>query len=225
MNLVRATDKPLDATGSKPLVRPKGRLIFALDATASRQPTWAIARELQARLFTDSAPVGQLKVQLAFYRGDECKFSKWHDSGETLVNLMYGIECVGGVTQIRKILSHAVTETLKEQVQGLVFVGDALEEPIAELASIAGELGSLHTPIHVFQEGRDAAVRDGFRLLALRSGGAYYELDPNRPGGIAKFASQLGAIARHVVGDKTALPRSAPAQALPKPGNPGRLLR
>jgi hypothetical protein len=37
---------------------PRGRLIFALDATASRQPTWDTACELQADMFREAGTVG-----------------------------------------------------------------------------------------------------------------------------------------------------------------------
>jgi hypothetical protein len=41
-----------------------GRLVFALDATASRQPTWDTACELQAEMFREVAVIGGLSVQL-----------------------------------------------------------------------------------------------------------------------------------------------------------------
>ena len=43
-------DKSVIIMGSQSPALPRGRLMFALDATASRAPTWAIARELQAKM-------------------------------------------------------------------------------------------------------------------------------------------------------------------------------
>ena len=40
----------------------RGRLVFALDATMSRQPTWDLACELQAGMFAAAASVGGLSV-------------------------------------------------------------------------------------------------------------------------------------------------------------------
>ena len=51
-----------------------GRVIFALDATASRQPTWDTACMLQAEMFRETATIGGLDVQLVYYRGEsECE--------------------------------------------------------------------------------------------------------------------------------------------------------
>src|SRR3984893_6425695 len=57
---------------------PRGRLIFALDATMSRQPTWDAACRLQADMFREAAAAGGLDVQLVYYRGlRECRASVW----------------------------------------------------------------------------------------------------------------------------------------------------
>src|SRR3974390_1667049 len=104
---------------------PRGRLMFALDATASRAPTWAIARDLQAKMFREAAPIGHLDVQLVYYRADECRASKWASSGEHLAQLMNRIECKAGFTQIGRVLAHALRETEKTAIQALVFIGDA----------------------------------------------------------------------------------------------------
>ena len=42
----------------------KGRLIFALDATMSRQPTWDMACALQADMFREAAAIGSLDIVL-----------------------------------------------------------------------------------------------------------------------------------------------------------------
>src|SRR5205814_964560 len=56
----------------------RGRLIFALDATASREPTWDRACRIQGEMFEATGALGGLEIQLVFYRGfSECKSSKW----------------------------------------------------------------------------------------------------------------------------------------------------
>jgi hypothetical protein len=196
---------------------PRGRLMFALDATASRAPTWAVARDLQAKMFREAAPIGHLDVQLVYYRGDECRASKWVSSGEHLAQLMNRIECVGGVTQIGRVLAHALREAEKVPVQALVFIGDAMEEEIRELAATAGKLGMLGVPIFLFHEGRDPAVRKAFRLLALKSGGACFEFNPNASRAIDQLSDQLNAVARLAVGDVEALQRIRATAALAGP--------
>src|SRR4051812_28280836 len=57
---------------------PRPRLVFALDATASRQPTWDLACGVQGEMFATAAEVGGLCVQLVYFRGfDECRASRW----------------------------------------------------------------------------------------------------------------------------------------------------
>ena len=160
------SDKSVIIMGGRSLALPHGRLMFALDATASRGPTWAIARNLQTKMFREVAPIGKLDVQLVYYRGDECRASKWVSSGEQLAHLMDRIDCESGYTQIGRVLEHALLENEKAAVHALVFIGDAMEEQIDVLADAAGKLGTQGVPIFIFQEGRDAAVRRAFRLLA-----------------------------------------------------------
>ena len=45
---------------------PRARLLFGLDATASRSATWALARELQGKMFREAAPIGKLDVSLIY---------------------------------------------------------------------------------------------------------------------------------------------------------------
>ena len=87
----------------------RGRLIFAMDATASREPTWDRACHLQAEMFTATEGLGGLEVQLVFFRGvGECKASPWVESSGELVRRMTAVRCRGGQTQIEKVLQHAL---------------------------------------------------------------------------------------------------------------------
>jgi hypothetical protein len=184
----------------------RGRLIFALDATMSRQPTWDTALKLQAEMFEEAGKVGGLDVQLVYFRGlNECRASKWVSETKGLRDLMTGIACRGGNTQIGKVLTHARKETGKRKVNVLVFVGDAQEEAIDDLAAKAGELGLLGVRLFIFQEGRDPTVERGFRELARLSGGAYGRFDPNAAGQLAQL---LRAAAVYAAGGLKALQKS-----------------
>jgi hypothetical protein len=194
-------------SGGSPAL-PRGRLIFGLDATASREPTWAIARDLQAQMFRAAAPVGRLDVQLVFYGGDSCRASKWLSSGDELAQLMGKIACNAGATQIGRVLDHVLREHEMAPVQAVTFIGDAMEEKIEEVAAMAGKLGALGVPIFMFQEGRDAAVRKAFRLLALRSGGACFEFNPDTSRAVDQLSAQLNAVARLAVGEADALQKT-----------------
>src|SRR6266849_10908447 len=120
----------------------RGRLVFALDATMSRQPTWDTACRLQADMFREAAAIGGLDIQLVYYRGlAECRASSWIAEPDRLGAVMSGIDCRGGYTQIAKVLAHACRENDRRKVAVLVFIGDAMEESLDELCARAGELG------------------------------------------------------------------------------------
>src|SRR6201996_7333440 len=98
----------VDALGPAVPTGKRGRLIFALDATMSRQPTWDTACRLQADMFREAAAAGGLDIQLIYYRGlAECKASSWIAEPARLGTLMSRIDCRGGHTQISKVLAHA----------------------------------------------------------------------------------------------------------------------
>src|SRR6185312_7736003 len=171
LNTVRSLG-PAAQSGSR------GRLIFALDATMSRQPLWDTACRLQADMFGEASAVGGLDVQLVYYRGlSECRASRWVSDARQLGGLMERIDCRGGHTQIRKVLAHVRRETEARKVQAVVFVGDAMEEPIDDLCAAAGQLGLLGVPAFVFQEGGDAVAEQAFREIARLSRGAYCRFD------------------------------------------------
>ena len=117
----------------------RGRLIFALDATASRQETWDMACQLQAQMFSEVATIGALDVQLVYYRGPsghaegECRASRWYDSPIYLTKAMSSIVCRAGYTQIRRVLLHCCQEALRSKINAVVFVGDACEESGGQL--------------------------------------------------------------------------------------------
>ncbi len=181
----------------------RGRLIFGLDATMSRQPTWDSATRLQGEMFEEAGRVGGLEVQLIYYRGfAECRASRWVSDTKALRDLMTAIDCRGGQSQIRKILAHARRETGKKRVQALVFVGDAVEEPVDAIAQLAGELGLLGVPAFMFQEGHDAAVESTFREIARLTNGAYVRFNQ---AAAAELSSLLRAVAAFAAGGRKAL--------------------
>jgi hypothetical protein len=202
-----------EARSIAPAGEGRGRLIMALDATMSRQPTWDIACKLQAEMFKEAGKIGGLEVQLVYFRGfGECRASRWVSDARALNSLMTAIECRGGQTQIGKVLGHARKEAAKKKVAALVYVGDALEEPIDALAEKAGELGLLGTRAFVFQEGRDPAVERGFREIARLTGGAYARFDANAAGQLRELLRAVAAFAAGGV------------KALANRGGSGRLL-
>ena len=82
----------------------RGRLIFALDATASRQRTWDRACELQAGMFQEVAAIGGLDIQLVYTRPPRMQRIRWVSDARTLARLMEKINSRGGHTQIGRVL-------------------------------------------------------------------------------------------------------------------------
>ena len=181
----------------------RGRLVFALDATMSRQPTWDMACTLQADMFREAASIGSLDIRLVYYRGfNECRATGWISDSAKLAKLMSKIDCRGGNTQIGKILAHARKETEGRKVAALVFVGDAMEENVDEICAKAGELGLLKVPVFMFQEGHDPTAEQAFREIARLTGGAWCRFDP---GAAAQLRELLRAAAAYAAGGREAL--------------------
>lgn len=203
-----AVDAFLDKLARTPAVAPagsRGRLIFALDATLSRQPTWDLALGLQSRMFEAAAASGGLDVQLVYFRGmGECRASRFVTDGRGLADLMQKIDCRGGHTQIGKVLKHALGETREKKVAALVYVGDAMEENADALAATAGELGLLGLKAFMFHEGGDPAAGAAFREIARLTGGVYAAFDASAP---KRLADLLAAAAAYAAGGRPALER------------------
>jgi hypothetical protein len=177
--------------------RKRGRVIFALDATFSRQSTWDQAAQLTDSMF--SAAAG-LETQLVYYRGiNECTASRWMRDARALSAAMSSIVCRAGETQIYRVLYHAKCEHEKQPIDVLIFVGDQSEEARIDLIERAG---ALSFPCFFFQEGNDPAVTALFQELAHITHGAYAAFDPNAP---QKLADLLRAVAAYATGGVEAL--------------------
>jgi hypothetical protein len=196
----------LKKVAAAPSVRPageRGRLIFAMDATASREPTWDQACHIQAEMFRETAALGGLEIQLVYYRGfGEFQAGSWAATADTLLRTMTRVMCLAGHTQIGKVLRHASAETKAKKVDALVFVGDCLEEDIDQLGQLAGELGLLGVPCFMFHEGRDEVAAKSFQQIARLSGGAFCRFDASSP---KQLRDLLSAVAVYAAGGRRAL--------------------
>lgn len=181
----------------------RGRLIFAMDATASREPTWDRACHIQSEMFLETEALGGLDVQLCYYRGfREFHAAPWLGSSAELLTQMRGVLCAGGMTQIERVLNHTAAESRQKKVDALVFVGDCMEENIDHLCHLAGELGILGVPAFMFHEGDDPAAERTFREIARLSGGAYCRFDTRSA---QQLRDLLSAVAVYAAGGRKAL--------------------
>ena len=189
----------------------RGRLIFAMDATMSREPSWDRAIGIQSEMFNAAADLGGLDVQLVWFRGfGEFSASKWASDAKSLGQAMTRVGCRGGHTQIGRVLNHTLQETKRSKVNALIYVGDCVEENVDDLAVTAGQLGLLGLPAFMFQDGGDGASGRAFQEIARLTGGAYCHLDA---GSAARLKDLLRAVAVYASGGHNALTRLGPKQS------------
>jgi hypothetical protein len=193
----------LRRAAATPAAAPCGRLIFALDATASRQPTWDQACRLQGDMFAAAAELGGLALQLVWYRGyGEFGAEPWLTDTAELRRRMTAVQCRGGLTQVHRVLEHAVLESRAYRLNALVVIGDCLEEALDPICHQAGQLGLLGVPVFVFQEGSDPDAARGFREIARLTRGAYCAFDA---GSAQQLRELLRAVAVYAAGGRLAL--------------------
>lgn len=201
-----AIDAFLEQVSSTPVTKSsgeRGRLIFAMDATASREPAWDRACHIQGEMFKETAALGGLDIQLCYYRGfGEFKASQWLSSSDELLKRMTRVSCEGGYTQIEKVLHQAIKQTKEKKVQALVFVGDCMEEDVDKLCQLAGELGILGVPAFLFHEGAEPVAQRTFKQIARLTRGAYCTFDATSAG---QLRDLLRAVAVYAAGGQSAL--------------------
>ncbi len=196
--LQRVANTPMRAPDGK-----NGRLVFAMDATASRGPTWAQAMAIQTEMFEEAAKVGGLDVQLAYYRGfGDFGASPWLSDANRVVNLMRSVGVLGGNTQLERLLRHVVEESKRGKVNAMVFIGDAVEESSDFIADAAGQLGLRGVPVFIFHEGSGEPAGTIFRRIAQLTHGAYSSFDANSP---QQLRDLLKAVAIFAAGGRKAL--------------------
>jgi hypothetical protein len=196
--LRRAAALPAPRPGGR-----NGRLLFGMDATASREPTWDRACRIQGEMFAETAALGGLAIQLAYYRGvDEFAAMPWITKASVLQQKMSAVSCRGGETQIARLLRHAIAETKREKVDALVFVGDCMEEEADGLCHLAGQLGLLGVPAFIFHERGEPHAARTFKEIARLTRGAYCRFDADSA---RQLRELLAAVAVYATGGRLAL--------------------
>jgi hypothetical protein len=202
----RQIDAFLDRAARTPaLSQVKGRLIFAIDATMSRQPSWDRAAEIQTDMFEVAESIGGLGVQLVWFRGSgEFEASEWTTSASALAARMQGVSCRSGFTQLRRVLAHAAGEARHTKIGALVYVGDSFEEDADAVAKEAASLALLGVPAFMFHEGGNRTAEAVFREIARLTNGVYARFDS---GSARQLRDLLMAAAIYATGGGVALAR------------------
>lgn len=181
----------------------QGKLVFAMDATASREPCWDMACQIQADMFSQTAVIGKLQIQLCYYHGyNEFHTTDWSQNAVQLQQLMTSVVCKAGRTQIKRVIDHTVAESKRHKINAMVFVGDCMEEFIDDLLESAGHLALRGIPAFIFHEGYDPIAEKTFRQIAEITNGAYYRFDQSSA---KQLSALLNAVAIFAVGGISAL--------------------
>jgi hypothetical protein len=174
-----------------------GRLLFGVDLTSSRQPSFNQAQRAMTAMFETIKTIGAIAVKLIYFRGmNECRESKWYDDPRILIESMRRLSCDAGITQIARLLSLALSE--EGQVSGLVFVGDHCEDGADAVLTLAEKLGQRSMPIFVFHECADddhasLLAKPIFKGMAEVSGGVYVEFKLNSSDVLRELLIGMGA--------------------------------
>lgn len=189
--------RPPAETGAP--VRP--RLIFGVDATASREPAWATARQVTDALV--KALPGELDVALAVHGGSRVHtFTAFTNDAATLRDRAAGVECVAGLTRLLPILSASLE---RPNVRVVVYIGDVFEENITQGRLVADSMGARGTKLFVLHDTADPSARRDAELfwdLAKRTGGCVLPFDARAAG---RLRDLLSAVAVYAVGGEKLL--------------------
>jgi hypothetical protein len=190
----------------------RGRIAFIIDATASREPTWDAASQLQAEMFGEAAKLGGLEMQIYFRGTNEVGASNWTSDGRELQHFMGRIRCEGGYTKYARAFARVRQEHQRQAINAVIVIGDQLEELPA---SLYDDVAGLGVPFFCFQEGQDPNLRAALQEVARLTKGAFCTFDT---GSVAQLRELLRAVATFAVGGLTALADlstdSAPARKL-----------
>src|SRR5262245_44229126 len=179
----------------------QGRIAFVIDATASREPTWDVASQLQSEMFNETAKLGGLEMMVIYFRGmDEVGASNSTSDARELQHFMGRIRCEGGYTKYARAFERVRQEHQRAAINAVIVIGDMCEErPPAPIYDAVAGLG---VPCFCFQEGNDPELRPVFEKIRDLTKGAYHAFDA---GSIAQLRELLQAVARFAVGGLTAL--------------------
>jgi hypothetical protein len=181
-------------------LRPRAgrpRLVFAIDATASRQPAWEAARTTTDALF--QALPGQLDVALAVHGGSRVKlFTEFVSEPAALRDQASSVRCEAGMTRLVEIMERCRDAS---DVKVLVYIGDVFEEGLEEAEQAATALRLRGTRVIVLHDRAQAlqldASAEAFQRIAQFTQGAVLPFDPSA---VTALRALLEAVATLAVG-------------------------
>lgn len=186
-------------------VTQRPRLLFAMDATASREASWNVAKEITGAMF--EAVPGELDVALAYHSGGRLReMTPFSSEARAFLDKVQSVHCFAGRTALNEILDKAsITPGLK----ALIYIGDCFEEDPREAVELAQQLKLKGVRCFIFhdtssqEQGYDTeAARTAFDEIARITGGALLPFDETSPDLVREL---LAAIAIYAAGGMKAL--------------------
>ena len=187
------------------LSQVKGRLIFAIDATMSRQPTWDRAAEIQTgdvrrrrRRWADSA-----FNSFIFAASANSKQVNGQHRRRLCARAMQRVTCCSGVRRnctacwLMRSPRRGVQRSAHSSMSAIAF-----EENADAVAKEAAQLALLGVPAFMFHEGHDASAEAVFREIARLTHGVYARFDA---GSARQLRELLTAAAVYATGGSLAL--------------------
>ncbi len=156
------------------------RIGFLIDATASRENTWAQAQMIQANMFRSASGLKSLKLRLVYFGGNQLTKLEWSDNARLIAARMTKVRCDAGLTQITKGLEAFIDEKPEYRAGAIILIGDSFEEDVIKAERIAAILRNKNIKVFSFIEGEDQTAHCVFKNLAIVTGGKF-----------AKFGNEL----------------------------------
>jgi len=186
------------------LRKQKTNIIFAVDATASREHFWSETIKIQDKMFSTAQKAGaNLHAQLVSYSGEtfdgEIHRTPWHNDAHALSDHLRSVRCAPSQTQIEKVFRHALNECCKRDVHALILVGDSYEENVPTLVRLASQINQKGIKLFMFHDTKTTCTAEDtltvFKKIAKAAEGFYVPFNVGDLAVLGDYLKVVGALA------------------------------
>lgn len=190
--------KPQAGTAAAPTPARRPRLVFGVDATASREAMWESAQRITDRMF-DAIP-GALDVALAVHGGSEVHtWTEFSADVQRFRAQAAAVRCQAGHTRLCELMQRTLDAG---GVRVMSYIGDAFEEDASEAFALADRFKLRGIKAVILADQANEPTLRVFRELAERTGGALLDF---RSGKLDLMGEVLGAVAALAIGGRKLL--------------------
>lgn len=187
--------KPLPGRVGGGLLDRRPRLVFAVDATASRSATWASAQTITDRMF-DAIP-GALDVALEVHGGGNVHtFTGFSADLHEFRKRASRVRCTSGHTRLVDLMQRTLDAG---GVRVMSYIGDAFEESADEAFELADRFKHFGIKAVILADQADVSTMLIFEEIARRTGGAVLDF---RSGDLDLMGEVLAGVAALAVGGR-----------------------